>query len=128
MTDCAIKIIMRIIMDNQYKESLYDELGWDLLSTRRMIHKLILLYRIIYGFAPQYLSDLLEPFYTRSHQYNLRNNKKIILPQTKTTSYMIYFYPSTTKLWNDFPDFIKISPTLSSFKKHMKIFFSKTPK
>ena len=37
------------------------------------------------------------------------------------------FLPSTTKLWNDLPGFIKISPTLSSFKQHLKEFFSKTP-
>ena len=71
--------------------------------------------------------DLLEPFYPKSHHYNLRNNNKFILPQIKSTSYMESFLPSTTKLWNDLPDFIKISPTLSSFKKHLKEFFSKTP-
>ena len=36
------------------------------------------------------------------------------------------FLPSTPKLCNDLPDFIKISRTLSSFKKHLKEFFSKT--
>ena len=92
-----------------------------------MIHKLILLYKISNGFAPQYLCDLLESFYPRSHQNNLRNNNKFILPQIKTTSYMESFLPSTTKLWNNLSDFIKISPTLSSFKKHLKEFFSKTP-
>ena len=51
---------------NSSRSKLYDELGWDLFSTRRMIHKLILLYKIINGFASQYLCDLLEPFYPRS--------------------------------------------------------------
>ena len=37
------------------------------------------------------------------------------------------FLSSTTKHWNDLPDFIKISPTLSSFKKHLKEIFCKTP-
>ena len=32
---------------NSSRSKLYDELGWDLLNTRRMIHKLILLYKII---------------------------------------------------------------------------------
>ena len=36
------------------------------------------------------------------------------------------FLSSTTKLCNDLPDFIKISSTLSSFKKHLKEFFCKT--
>ena len=113
------RIITRL-RHNSSRSKLYDELGWDLLSTRTVIHKLILLYEIINGFAPQYLCDLLEPFNPRSHQYNLRNNNKSILSQIKTTPYMENFLPSTTKLWNDLPDFIKILPTLSSFKKHLK--------
>ena len=54
------------------------------------------------------------------------HNNKFIWPQIKTTN-MESFLPSTTKLWNELPDFIKILPTLSSFKKHLKEFFSKTP-
>ena len=54
----------------------------------------------------------------------LPHNNKFILPHIKTTSYMESFLPSTTKLWNDV---IKRSPTLSSFKKHLNDFFSKTP-
>ena len=77
---------------NSSRSKLYDELGWDLLSTMRTIHKRILLYKIINGFAPQYLCDLLEPFHPRSHQYNLRNNNNFILTQIKTTSYMEFVF------------------------------------
>ena len=87
---------------NSSRSKLYDELGWDLLSTRRMIHKLILLYRFINVFAPQYLCDLLEPFNPKSHQYNLRNNNKFSLPQIKTTSYMDSFLPSTLNFGTTF--------------------------
>ena len=58
-------------------------------------------------FAPQYLCDLLEPSYQKSHQNNLKNNSKFILTQIKTTSYMERFLSSTTKHWNDLPYFIK---------------------
>ena len=47
---------------NSSRSKLYDELGWDLLSTRRIIHKLILLYRIINDFAPQYYVTYLNLF------------------------------------------------------------------
>ena len=57
-------------------------------------------------FAPQYLCDLLEPSYQKSHQYNLKNNK-FILTQIKTTLYMESFLSSTTKHWNELPYFIK---------------------
>ena len=70
---------------NSSRSRLYDELEWDLLCTRRMIHKFVLLYTIIINaFAPQYLCDLLEPSYQKSHQYNLKNNNKFILTQIKT--------------------------------------------
>ena len=38
------------IRHNSSRSKLYDELGCDLLSTRRIIHKLILLYKIINSF------------------------------------------------------------------------------
>lgn len=41
---------------------MYDELGWDLLQSRRKIHKLILSLKTINGFEPQYLFELLEPY------------------------------------------------------------------
>ena len=42
-------------------------------------------------FATQYLCDLLEPFYPRSHQYNLRNNNRFILPQIKNIIHVKLF-------------------------------------
>ena len=50
------------IRHNSSQSKLYDELVCDLLSTRRIIHKFILLYKIFNSFSPQYLCDLLEPF------------------------------------------------------------------
>ena len=71
----AARIITEL-RHNSSRSELYDELEWDLLSTRRKIHKLILLYKIINGFAPQYLFDLLQPFYPRGHQLNTIQLKK----------------------------------------------------
>ena len=46
---------------NSPRTILYDELEWDVLSVRRKVHKLLILfYRIVYGLAPQYLIDLLK--------------------------------------------------------------------
>ena len=36
---------------------LYDELGWESLSNRRMVRRLTTFYTIIYGLAPTYLTD-----------------------------------------------------------------------
>ena len=57
---------------NSSRTKLYDELGWDLLQTRRKVHKLILFYKIINGYSPNYLYDLIEPYRQSNHSYNLR--------------------------------------------------------
>ena len=47
---------------NSPRTILYDEWEWDVLSVRRKVHKLLILfYRFVYGLAPQYLIDLLKP-------------------------------------------------------------------
>ena len=47
---------------NSSRTKLYDEQGWDLLQTRRKVHTLILFYKIINGYSPNYLYDLIEPY------------------------------------------------------------------
>ena len=59
---------------NSSRTKLYDEQGWDLLQTRRKVHKLILSYKIINGYSPNYLYDLIEPYRQSNHSYNLRTN------------------------------------------------------
>jgi hypothetical protein len=41
---------------NSSKTKLYEELGWEPLYKRREKHKLILMYKIINGHTPNYLS------------------------------------------------------------------------
>ena len=43
-------------------DCLYKEIGWVPLSQRRKENKLITFHRIIRGFVPDYLQDLLPPF------------------------------------------------------------------
>ena len=48
---------------NSSKSHLYSELGWEPLQARRDKHQLTLFYKIINGIAPQYMSDLIKPFF-----------------------------------------------------------------
>ena len=80
---------------NSSRTKLYDEQGWDLLQTRRKVHKLILSYKIINGYSPNYLYDLIEPYRQSNHSYNLRTNDlQFKIPHIRTTSYMKSFLPS----------------------------------
>ena len=72
---------------NSSRTKLYNELGWDLLQTRRKVHKLLLFYKIINGYSPNYLYDLIEPYRQSIHSYNLRaNDLQFKKPHIRTTS------------------------------------------
>ena len=114
----AGRIITRLRC-NSSRTKLYDELGWNLLQTRRKIHtcKLILFYKILNGYPPNYLYDLIEPYRQSNHSYNLRTNDlQFKIPHIRTTSYMESFLPSTVKQWNILPEYIKNASGISSFK------------
>jgi hypothetical protein len=47
---------------NLGRESLYQDMGWEKLSSRRERKQLCLMYNMYHGHAPSYLCDLLPPF------------------------------------------------------------------
>ena len=80
---------------NSSKTKLYEELGWELLYKRREKHKFILMYKIINGHTPNYLSDLVQPYTENVHNYNLRqqiSNENLRLPYCNAVSYNKSFF------------------------------------
>jgi hypothetical protein len=69
------------------------EYGKPLLSKRRNIHVLCLLYKIIAGDSPHYLVNILNSF-KRDPRYQLRENHNYILPKTKSSAYLKFFSPT----------------------------------
>ena len=53
-------------------ENLYTDTGWQPLGNRRNIHKLILMYKILYSQAPSYMYSLLPE--NNNARYTLRNS------------------------------------------------------
>jgi len=98
------------------RTSLLNELGWKTLEERRKQHKLILYYKIINGLTPQYLQELLPPRVADISNYPLRNARNRSLVPARTTRYKSSFLPSTTVLWNNLADNVKLSPSLQLFK------------
>jgi len=101
------------------RNSLLDELGWNTLADRRKNHKLILYYKISNGLTPQYLQQLLPPRVAEISRYPLRNAQNRSLVPARTVRYKSSFLPSTTALWNNLPDNVRFSPSLSSFKSNL---------
>ena len=115
---------------NSSKTKLYEELGWEPLFRRREKHKLILMFKIINGLAPVYLSDLIHPYTENIHEYNLRHQVSLDnfrLPFCNTVSYNKSFLPCTLRLWNSLPALTKSSPSVFVFKKKLNVNLKKVP-
>ena len=89
------------------------------LENRRIKQALILVhvYKSIYGQAPVYIREM---FTLRNNGYSLRGHLKIILPRP-TSSYMQHsFMYQAGKQWNNLPDEIRTSESLSIIKKNLQ--------
>ena len=56
-------------------DSLYNDLKWEHLSSRRKKHKLFIFYKMFHGVSQTYLSDLIPT--NNQNRYNLRNTSNI---------------------------------------------------
>ena len=85
------------------KGRLLNELCWEDLKTRRYLHKMFFLYKIINLLTPSYLRDILPlQVSERSAEYSLRSN--IISIPFKTERLMKSFYLSSITDWNELLD------------------------
>jgi hypothetical protein len=105
-------------------QGLYDETAWEPLSSRRDFHRLVLMYKIINGKAPLYLTELIPNLVRDRTGYSLRNRDKLDIPFTRTNQHKQSFIPYTAGLWNNLPPENKKAPSIESFKsKHSRSLF-----
>ena len=90
--------------------SLYSEIGWNSLDTRRKMQKLVLFYKMVNHLTPLYLSSLIPPTVNETSRYNLRNANNISTINARTNQYFNSFLPSTIRDWN------RNSTSVASFK------------
>ena len=79
-------------------------MGWELLESRRKRKKLISMYKIDNGYAPDYLTDFLPPQVGSQLPYCLRNLNDTRIPLSRVELHENSFYPSTLKMWNSLDD------------------------
>ena len=109
----------RFIMYNQlFLKSLH----WLPVKERIIFKILLVTYKLVHGFAPAYLNELLLNYtphrLLRSSSLNL-----LSIPKTKTVTYGDRsFSDIAPKLWNDLPIIIKQCSTVDSFKSRLKTF------
>ena len=107
----------RIITKSSYLKSsslILFELGWQTIKEKRNKHKAILMYKIMTGLAPSYLSEMFT-FSCSSDYYNLRHSNLMLeLPKNSTYYYNSSF--SGAKIWNSLiPDDCKNASSLEKF-------------
>jgi hypothetical protein len=98
------------------RNKLYDELGWESLSDRRWLRRLILLYKIRNNMTPLYLRNNLPreriPLYcnrsTLYHEFMCNTNK-----------YINSFFPNVIKSWNNLGFEFHNSVSLNIFKNQL---------
>ena len=99
---------------------LYEELGWETLSDRRMSRRILQLHKIV---------DCKTPLYLREKLPQMGNKSSAILPQVNilnqfpakygTDRYLHSFFPDATKNWNYIITDFKELPTFEALKKHL---------
>ena len=105
---------------------LYTEAGFECLETRRIKHKLTYFYKIRNSLTPEYLRSILPLQHDQQHQYQTRNSSNYVAPQCRTCYHSKSFIPSTISLWNQLPNNIKESETISKFKQNLSNHYAPT--
>ena len=122
LQNCAIRVITKSSYDTSSR-FLLNSLRWDNLSVRRAKQKANLMYKCINNLAPAYLCNLFAP---RTPNYFRNAKKKLMLPKPRT-DYLkrtCSFSYSGALLWNNLPEEIRTSNSLSFFKRSSHRWFS----
>jgi hypothetical protein len=99
------------------RDSLYQETGWEKLSSRRERRKLCLMYNMYHGHAPSYLCALLPPHVSDVTNYPVRNRNDYTVPRCRLSLYHSSFIPSVINLWNSLDN---ETSTYDMFKINLK--------
>ena len=121
LQNCSIRVITTSSHDTSSR-FLLNSFGWDNLSVRRAKKKAHLMYKCIKHLALAYPCNLFCP---KNTNYYFRNaKKKLMLPKPRTDYLKRSFSYSGALLWNNLPEEIRKSNSLSFFKRSSHRWFS----
>ena len=99
------------------RNKLYEELGWESLSDRRWVRRMILFYKMLRYNYPVYLYEHIPR--QRVPIYGCRSPHVFHEIKCRTSKYMNSFFPHCVKSWNTIDDRIRNSDTLNIFKHRL---------
>ena len=106
------------------RSKLYEEIGWEPLTYRRLSHRVIMLFKIVNRLIPYYLGEKLPP------ARNAFSDEPIVIFRefrTRTERFAKSFFPDAIRMWNTLMPYFQEMPTLIILKKHLLSFFDLTP-
>ena len=98
------------------KGKLYQELGFEYLSSRRWLRKLCQFYKVVVNKSPNYLYDYVS---TVNKSYQTRNGDKFLHMCCRTEYFSNSFFPYTIKEWNSLSPEIRKSVSYEVFKNSL---------
>ena len=111
-------------MKGTNRKCLLKELCWEEFKSRRYVHKLTLLYKIInYSLTPSYLRDFLPLQVNQRSRFLLRFSENLINIPTNTQRYEKSFFSSVITAWNSLDKDVRDSVTISTFKNKLHSIF-----
>ena len=87
-------------------------------------HTSVFMYKYINGLLPQFLGKFYE-FNAEVHHHYTRSNKDIHVTYARTNIKKFIITYRGPQVWNTLPGFLKCLPSLSCFKKQLKLHFLK---
>ena len=80
---------------------------------------LLVLYKVMYGLTPDYITVLAKPYVPMRHLRSANDNL-LVVPKTQLNYGDITFTVAAAKMWNKLPAVIKLSGNVDIFKKNLK--------
>ena len=101
--------------------TLLNDLGWERLKTRRLIHRLLFFHRLYHNHPPlpAYVTNMLTDTRQDAMGLRLRNANLLTIPPIHLKSFQRSYIPSTIKQWNLLPAAIRNIKSLPDFTRQV---------
>jgi hypothetical protein len=109
----------RIILNKPFytpTTEMMQQLRWMPISDYFIYRTIILVFKVLHGFTPDYLNIFRYVHEINSRSTRLRQSNSIYIQKAKTEYFKRSFTIHGSNLWNSIPEFLKHIKTLETFK------------
>ena len=106
------------VWQSSNRSRIYEEVGWESLSDRRMYRRILQIYKIINNMTPSYLTDKLPPN-RRPYLFSADISNTLREIRGRSWRYMNSFFPNGVASWNVIITHFKIMPLIGKLKEHL---------